>query len=180
VCVTPVELLMASPIQYPFRSYIPYRSRTGGPAARSRATVGKGSAEPMQKLSLDALAREQLEAARRATAGRAAQTVFGGHEHVVRQTVIAVLRGRSLAEHVNPGEATVHVLRGRVRLATTDTASWDGRQGDLIVVPQVRREEMTARAGVCVTGQQARRPACQNRTYLRSDVPFAASDGRRN
>jgi quercetin dioxygenase-like cupin family protein len=36
---------------------------------------------------------------------------------------------------VNPGEATVHVLRGRVLLAT-DTASWDGRQGDLIVVPQ--------------------------------------------
>jgi hypothetical protein len=93
-----------------------------------------------------ALAREQLEAARRATAGRAPQTVFGGHEHVVRQTVIALLRGRSLAEHVNPSEATVHVLRGRVRLAT-DTASWDGRQGDLIVVPQVRREEMTARPG---------------------------------
>ena len=89
----------------------------------------------MQKLSLDALAREQLEAARRGTAGRAAHTAFGGHEHVMRQTVIALLRGRSLAEHVNPGEATVHVLRGRVRLAT-DTASWDGRQGDLIVVPQ--------------------------------------------
>jgi hypothetical protein len=48
----------------------------------------------MQKRSLDALAREQLEAARRATAGRAAQTVFGGHEHVMRQTVIALLRGR--------------------------------------------------------------------------------------
>jgi quercetin dioxygenase-like cupin family protein len=88
----------------------------------------------MQKLSLDALAREQLEAARRAGAGRAADTVFGGHEHVMRQTLIALLRGRSLAEHVNPGEATVHVLRGRVRL-TAGTASWEGRQGDLIVVP---------------------------------------------
>jgi quercetin dioxygenase-like cupin family protein len=61
--------------------------------------------------------------------------VDGGQEHVVRQTVIALLRGRSLAEHVNRGEATVPVLRGRVRLVT-DTASWDGRQGDLIVVPQ--------------------------------------------
>ena len=88
----------------------------------------------MQKLSLEALAREQLEAARRAGAGRAADTVFGGHEHVMRQTLIALLRGRSLAEHVNPGEATVHVLRGRVRL-TAGTASWEGRQGDLIVVP---------------------------------------------
>jgi quercetin dioxygenase-like cupin family protein len=89
----------------------------------------------MQKLSLDALARGQLEAARRATAGRAAQTVFGGHEHVMRQTVITLLRGRSRAEHVNPGEATVHVLRGRVRLAT-DTASCEGQQGDLIVIRQ--------------------------------------------
>jgi quercetin dioxygenase-like cupin family protein len=88
----------------------------------------------MQKLSLDALAREQLEAARRATAGRAAHTAVGGHEHVMRQTVIALLRGHSLSEHVNPGEATVHVLRGRVRL-TAGEASWDGRQGDLLIVP---------------------------------------------
>lgn len=29
----------------------------------------------------------------------------------------------------------MHVLRMRVRLAT-DTASWDGQQGDLIVIPQ--------------------------------------------
>jgi quercetin dioxygenase-like cupin family protein len=88
----------------------------------------------VQKLSLDALAREQLEAARRTPAGRAAHTAVGGHEHVMRQTVIALLRGHSLAEHVNPGEATVHVLRGRVRLVAGDT-SWEGRQGDLIIVP---------------------------------------------
>jgi quercetin dioxygenase-like cupin family protein len=88
----------------------------------------------MQKLSLDAFAREQLEApGARPPVGRP-KRCFGGHEHVMRQIVIALFRGRSLAEHVNPGEATVHVLRGRVRLAT-DTASWDGRQGDLIVVP---------------------------------------------
>jgi quercetin dioxygenase-like cupin family protein len=88
----------------------------------------------MQKQSLDALAREQLDAARRSTAGRAAHTAVGGHEHVMRQTVIALLAGRSLAEHVNPGEATVFVLRGRVRLATDD-AAWEGRHGDLIIVP---------------------------------------------
>jgi quercetin dioxygenase-like cupin family protein len=88
----------------------------------------------MQKLSLDALAREQLEAARRTTAGRAARTAFGGHEHVMRQTVIALCGGQQLAEHDNPGEATVHVLRGRVRLVAGD-ASWEGRQGDLLIVP---------------------------------------------
>jgi quercetin dioxygenase-like cupin family protein len=91
----------------------------------------------MQKLSLDALAREQLDAARREPAGRAAHTAVGGHEHVLRQTVIALLGGRSLAEHENPGEATVYVLRGRVRLVT-DAAHWEGRRGDLIIVPPNR------------------------------------------
>jgi quercetin dioxygenase-like cupin family protein len=88
----------------------------------------------VQKLSLDALAREQLEAARRSTAGRAAQTAVGGHENVLRQTVIALLADRSLAEHENPGEATVHVLVGRVRLVCGDDA-WEGRRGDLLIVP---------------------------------------------
>src|SRR3954449_13602670 len=91
----------------------------------------------MQKLSLDALAREQLEAATRADSGRAAETVFGGHDHVLRQTVIALRAGSSLSEHENPGEATVHVLRGRVRVTAGDTV-WDGRQGDLIIIPPER------------------------------------------
>ncbi len=88
----------------------------------------------MQELSLDALAREQLEAAARAPAGRAARTAVGGHDRVVRQTVIALCAGRQLAEHANPGEATVQVLRGRVRLVAGDTVR-EGHQGDLLVVP---------------------------------------------
>lgn len=88
----------------------------------------------MQKLSLDALAREQLEAAGRAPAGRAARTAVGGHDHVLRQTVIALCAGQELAEHENPGEATVQVLHGRVRLVAGDT-EWEGRHGDLLVVP---------------------------------------------
>ncbi|HWB65358.1 MAG TPA: cupin domain-containing protein [Mycobacteriales bacterium] len=91
----------------------------------------------MEKISLDAIGREQLKAAKRASSGRAAETVFGGHEHVLRQTVIALTAGSSLAEHENPGEATVHVLSGRVRLSA-GTVSWEGRSGDLIVVPNSR------------------------------------------
>jgi hypothetical protein len=37
----------------------------------------------MEKLSLDALAREQMKAATAAPAGRSARTVYGGHEHVL-------------------------------------------------------------------------------------------------
>jgi quercetin dioxygenase-like cupin family protein len=94
----------------------------------------------MQKLSLDALARELLS---RATDGgtsgaaggsRAAQTVVGGHEKTLRQTVIALAKDAALAEHASPGEATLYVLRGRVTL-TAGTESWDGREGDLIIIP---------------------------------------------
>lgn len=88
----------------------------------------------MQKLSLEALARELLGRAAGTTAGHTASTVVGGHERVLRQTVIALTRGAALAEHANPGEASVHVLRGRVRLSAGDL-SWEGRHGDLLVVP---------------------------------------------
>lgn len=88
----------------------------------------------MQKMSLDALAREHLEAAAAGPAGRSARTVYGGHEHTLRQTLVALRAGAALAEHKSPGEATVHVLHGRVRLTAGD-ASWDGRRGDLLVVP---------------------------------------------
>jgi len=88
----------------------------------------------MQKLSLEAMARELLERARSGSGGRAAETVVGGHEKVLRQTVIALAAGSALGDHENPGEATVHVLTGRVRLTAGDNA-WDGRSGDLLLVP---------------------------------------------
>lgn len=88
----------------------------------------------MQKLSLDAMARELLERAAGSAGGRAAQTVMGGHEKVLRQTVIAMIKDTALSEHANPGEAAVHVLQGRVRLAAGDQA-WEGREGDLLIIP---------------------------------------------
>ncbi|MGY3203465.1 cupin domain-containing protein [Streptomyces sp. TE5632] len=91
----------------------------------------------MQKLSLDALAREHLERAAAASTGRSASTVYGGHEHVLRQTLLALTAGTSLAEHDSPGEATLLVLSGRVRLTSGDT-SWEGRTGDLLAIPPAR------------------------------------------
>jgi len=87
----------------------------------------------MQKLSLDALGRELLARAADGP-GRAGQTVIGGHEKSLRQTVIAMTANAELTEHANPGQASVHVLRGRVVL-TSNGQSWDGRDGDLIIVP---------------------------------------------
>ena len=91
----------------------------------------------MQKFSLDAIAREQAKRASAASSGRSAETVYGGHEHALRQTVIALTAGSALDEHENPGEATIQVLRGRVRL-TAGQVDWEGRSGDLLVVPDAR------------------------------------------
>jgi hypothetical protein len=44
----------------------------------------------VQKESLTALQRHQLEIARNASSGRSAHTLYGGHEHVLRQTMIAL------------------------------------------------------------------------------------------
>ncbi|WP_043726834.1 cupin domain-containing protein [Kutzneria sp. 744] len=91
----------------------------------------------MEKFSLEALAREHLERAAAASSGRSAATVYGGHEHALRQTLIALVSGAGLTEHTSPGEATLVVLRGRVRLHANEI-SWDGRTGDLLVIPQAR------------------------------------------
>jgi quercetin dioxygenase-like cupin family protein len=88
----------------------------------------------MSNISLTALSREQLELAKAASSGRSAHTVYGGHEHTLRQTMIALVAGAELGEHASPGEATVHVLHGRVRLVADET-SWEGASGHLIVVP---------------------------------------------
>ncbi len=88
----------------------------------------------MQKFSVQAMTRELLERARGASARRTAATVIGGHERVLRQTVIALAKGAALGDHENPGEASVYVLSGRVRLST-GKHSWEGRDGDLLVVP---------------------------------------------
>ena len=110
----------------------------------------------MDKLSLVATAREQSRKATAARSGRAADTVYGGHDHALRQTVIALTKGTSLAEHENPGEATVHVLNGRVRLASPST-SWEGRSGDLLVVPQERHSlEALEDAAVLLTVVKSR------------------------
>ena len=88
-------------------------------------------------MSLQALAREQQERAASASSGRSARTVWGGHERVLRQTLIALTANSSMSEHENPGEATLQVITGRVRLDASGH-QWEGRQGDLLFMPPAR------------------------------------------
>ncbi len=111
----------------------------------------------MEKSSLTALARQQLELAQRASSGRSAHTVYGGHEHVLRQTVIALAAGASLDDHENPGEATVQVLSGRVRLAA-GANGWEGSPGDLLTVPDARHSlEALESSAILLTVAKSRR-----------------------
>lgn len=93
----------------------------------------------MEKFSLEALAREQLARARNTSNGRTAETVHGGHHRHLRQTLLAMLAGVTLGEHDSPGEATLFVLSGRVRLSTPIT-SWELRIGDMLLIPPQRHD----------------------------------------
>ena len=91
----------------------------------------------METISLTGLAAEKLAEAQQSHSGRAAHTIHGGHTHELRQTVVALLAGHELAEHESPGEATLQVLRGRVRL-NAGSDSWDGETGDYVAIPAQR------------------------------------------
>ncbi|MGV0635182.1 cupin domain-containing protein [Mycolicibacillus trivialis] len=88
----------------------------------------------MNKFSLTALARDQLHRAKTEASGRRADTVFGGHEHTLRQTVIALAQGHRLDEHTTLDDATLQVLTGRVRLSA-GADEWIGWVGDLLIIP---------------------------------------------
>lgn len=62
---------------------------------------------------------------------------MGGHAKVLRLTVIATMKGVVQNEHDSPGEATVQVLHGRVRLSAGDS-SWEGGSGTVLIVPDSR------------------------------------------
>ncbi|MBY8870580.1 cupin domain-containing protein [Micromonospora sp. PLK6-60] len=102
----------------------------------------------MQSTRLTDLAETLLAAARTAHSGRGAHTLFGGHEHQLRQTVIALVAGRELGEHNAPAEATLQVLQGRARL-TTASETWEGTAGEHVVIGP-DRHSVTALADTVV------------------------------
>ncbi|QLQ10924.1 MAG: cupin domain-containing protein [Nocardioidaceae bacterium] len=91
----------------------------------------------MDSQDLNAIAQELLAEASDHHSGRSARTVYGGREHTLRQTMIALVAGQALADHESPGEATLQVLAGQVRLTAGDDI-WQGQAGGYVVIPQVR------------------------------------------
>lgn len=86
---------------------------------------------------LPALAEELLEQARAHESGRAASSPRSGRDRALHHTLLALVEGQSLAEHENPGEATLQVLHGRVTLNWGDNAA-GGTVGELLEIPDAR------------------------------------------
>lgn len=90
-------------------------------------------------VSLTQLAQELLASAREAHSGRAARTLHGKSDGALRQTMIALAAGHALGEHESPGEATLQVLAGRVRLGAGDE-SWEAPAGSYLIIPPMRHD----------------------------------------
>ena len=71
-----------------------------------------------ERRDLTAVVDDLLEQARTSSSGRAALTVYGGRDHRLRQTLIAIRSGEELSDHPSPGEATLQVFRGVCVLRT--------------------------------------------------------------
>ena len=69
--------------------------------------------------------------------GLSSVTVTGGRENSLRQNLMALLAGQSLGEHESPGEATLQVVQGNVRL-TGVSGAWDLVAGDFMPIPRER------------------------------------------
>ncbi|HJA39878.1 MAG TPA: cupin domain-containing protein [Candidatus Brevibacterium intestinigallinarum] len=87
--------------------------------------------------SVTAESARLLETARSSGSHRAADTLYGDKDTLLRQTLIALLAGAELAEHSSPPEASLHVLSGSLRLVG-DGRHWDLSAGDLVGIPPER------------------------------------------
>ncbi|GAA4894433.1 hypothetical protein LX16_1672 [Stackebrandtia albiflava] len=91
----------------------------------------------MDKFSLTALAGDHLDQAHDSHAGRSTETLVGGSRRRLRQTLITLTDGTHMSEHDFPGEATLHVLSGRIRLEAGADGG-EAAEGDLVVIPPER------------------------------------------
>lgn len=93
-------------------------------------------------VNLTVEAERLMTTARTATAQRAADTIYGDRDTVMRQTMLALLAGAELKEHDSPPEATLQVISGRVKLFGKDRG-WELGAGDLMPIPP-ERHSLTA------------------------------------
>lgn len=113
----------------------------------------------METISLSDLASELMMLARAASTNRFARTIFGGRNRALRQTVIAMCAGERMAEHKNPGEASLQLLTGRIELRGV-TQTWPLNPGDIVEIPdEVHSVEVLEDSAFVLTVVKADAPA---------------------
>lgn len=91
----------------------------------------------MSSINLLEIATHHLTEAQNQESGRHSQTIYGGREHDLRQTLICLTEGHGMSEHSSPGEATVQMLMGAIDItAGEDTVRLAA--GDYYVIPPLR------------------------------------------
>lgn len=93
----------------------------------------------MENITLATLANQLLADAHTGNSGRSAKALIPGRHRTMKQNILALAAGHGLAEHDNPGEASLHVLRGHVTITCGD-ATWTGTAGDFVVIPDERHD----------------------------------------
>lgn len=79
-----------------------------------------------------------MRSAHASPAGRAGRTLTPGAGAALKQSLLALVAGRSLADHDSPAAATLQVLSGVVRLTGGGRESRELHPGELIPIPPVR------------------------------------------
>ncbi|GAA3676455.1 MULTISPECIES: cupin domain-containing protein [Yimella] len=91
----------------------------------------------MKTVRLDDVYPDERERAGESKVGRSALTLKGGGGQTLGQVLLTMNAGSQLADHNNPGEATLLVLSGEVTLGWAD-GSARLKAGEYTVIPQTK------------------------------------------
>lgn len=106
---------------------------------------------PREPLDLDAAVDDLLATAAEQSAGRAARTLTPGTGSRLKQTLVALRRGRVLDDHVAPGQATLQLLRGDATLSW-EGGSWQLPTGCWVTIPsELHQLEATSDTAALIT-----------------------------
>lgn len=89
-------------------------------------------------VNLPHAAAELLQSAHSSPAGRAGRTLVTGAGAPLKQSLLALVAGRSLADHESPAAATLQVISGVVRLTGGAQHDVELHAGDHAAIPPLR------------------------------------------
>ncbi|GAB3586992.1 cupin domain-containing protein [Calidifontibacter terrae] len=88
-------------------------------------------------IDLRTVSRELLATAASSSSGRHTQVLHAAPDKSLTQVMLALSSGRELSEHENPGQATLQVVSGKVRLVA-DKQEWTLDAGGYVTIPFTR------------------------------------------